>query len=260
MTYPAAFYLGSLAWQVSRRCAACSHGWEVGPVSWIFITPNVEGAELTIPTHLYAGYLSRFSFHATSDLSATEVALQGIGPKLGPRGWADLARAPYDPASENALFVKLPAGHHKLRVNFYAPGVSQGLPNQEVLVEKPVGPWSTGARDDGRYASIPVVADPGRLTFEITGGGKVLRDLRGPVPTGCQGALPGTASTVSAHLWAARVAPDGTVVGRALRPGEPSTYLTLAGRLRHRRFNGTVTAAVGPCIGIRQFGAAPSDR
>jgi hypothetical protein len=260
MTYPAALYLGSLAWQVSRRCGGCHYGWEVGPLGWVFVTPNVEGAELTAPEHLYAGYLSRFSFHASADLSATEVALQGIGPKLGPRGWADLARTPYDPAGENALLVKLPLGRHKLRVNVYAAGASQGLPNREVTVEKPTGPWSTGGRDDGRYSSAPSAGDPGRLTFEVTGKGKTLRSLRGTVQASCRGPVPAqdTAAPLSAGLRGARVAPDGTVVGRALSHGEPSSYLTLAGRLRHRHFSGTVTVASASCSGSREFTAALS--
>ncbi len=260
MTFPAALYLGSLAWQVSRHCGGCQYGWEVGPLGWVFLIPNVEGAELTTPKHLYAGYLSRFTFHATADLSATEVALQGIGPKLGPRGWTDLARTPYDPAGENALLVKLPVGSHKLRVNVYAAGASQGLPNQEVTVEKPTGPWSTGARDDGRYASVPSGGSPGRLTFEVSGRGKALRDLGGPVWVNCQGPAPGTVATVNARLRAARVAPDGTVVGRALSYGEPGLYVTVAGTLRNRRFRGTVTAASASCSGSRQFTAALSDR
>lgn len=262
MTFPAALYLGSLAWQVSRRCGGCQYGWEVGPLGWVFLIPNVEGAELTTPKHLYAGYLSRFTFHATADLSATEVALQGIGPKLGPRGWADLARTPYDPAGKNALLVKLPVGSHKLRVNVYAAGASQGLPNQEVTVEKPTGPWSTGARDDGRYSSVSSGGGPGRLTFEVTGRGKALRDLRGPVWVNCQGPSPaqGTVATVDARIRAARVAPDGTVVGRALSHGEPGSYVTVAGRLRRGRFSGTVTATSASCSGSRQFAAALGTR
>lgn len=260
MSFPAALYLGSLAWQVSRRCGGCRYGWEVGPLSWVFVTPNVEGAELTAPEHLYAGYLSRFAFHASADLGATEVALQGIGPKLGPRGWADLARTRYDPAGENALLVRLPLGRHKLRVNVYAAGASQGLPDREVTVEKPTGPWSTGGRDDGRYSSSPSAGDPGRLTFEVTGRGRVLRNLRGPVRASCQGPVPapGTATLFSAGLRSARIAPDGTVVGRVLSHGEPGSYVTLAGRLRHRRFSGAVTVASASCSGSREFAATLS--
>jgi hypothetical protein len=258
-TFPVALYLGPLAWQVSRRCGGCQGSWEVGPLGWVFLTPNVEGAALAAPEHLYAGYLSRFTFHATADLGATEVALQGIGPKLGPRGWTDLARTPYDPAGENALLVKLPAGSHKLRVNVYAAGASQGLPNQEVRVVRPTDPWSTGAWDDGLYASVPS-GSSGRLTFEVTGKGKVLRDFSAPVSTSCPGASPGQGTTTIARIRAMRVAPDGTVVGRAGGKGQPRAYVTLAGTLRHRRFSGTVTAASATCSGSRQFSAALSGR
>jgi hypothetical protein len=254
---PAALYLGVVAWQVTRRCAGCQYGWEVGPLGWVFLTPNVEGAELTAPKHLYAGYLSRFTFHATADLAATELALQGIGPKLGPRGWTDLARTPYDPAGENALIVKLPAGSHRLRLNFYAAGTSQGLPNEEFTVEKPTGPWSTGARDDGRYAPATAGADPGPPSFEVTGMGKALRDLRAPMQVSCEGPAPapGTLATAIARVRSAPIAPDGTVVGRSLSQGEPRSYVTLAGRLRHRRFSGTVTTTSASCSGSRSFDA-----
>jgi len=260
--YPAALYLGVVAWQVSRRCLTCQNGWEVGPLAWAFLTPNVEGAELTPPRHLYAGYLSRFTFHATSDLAATEISLQGIGPKLGPLGWTDLARAPYDPAGENPLIVKLPAGHHRLRVSFYAGGVSQALPNQEFTIEKPDGRRSTGARDDGVYSSPPATGSAsGPVLFEVTGGGRFVRDLRAPLPPGCVSATsaPGVAAA-GTRIPSARVAPDGAVVGRAPLPGEPGAYATLSGRLRHRRFSGTLTRTAAACAGSREFEAAARSR
>ncbi len=256
-TSPAALYLGTVAWPVTRRCWGCQYGWEVGSLGWVFLTPNVEGAELTAPKHLYAGYLSRFTFHASADLGATELALQGIGRKLGPRGWTDLARTSYDPAGENALLVKLPAGRHKLRVNFYAAGTSQGLPNEEFTIEKPTGPWSTGARDDGRYSLFPSSAQPRWPVLEVGGEGRVLRDLRVPVSLDCGAPTGGhdTAAALIAGIRSARVGPDGIVVGRALRQDESRTYVELVGRLRHRRFSGTVTATAGSCSGSRDFAA-----
>jgi hypothetical protein len=258
LSFPAALYLGAVAWQVTRRCTGCQYSWEVGPLGWAFLTPNVEGAELTVPKHLYAGYLSRFTFHATAELGATEVALQGIGRKLGPRGWTDLARIPYDPAGENALIAKLPAGSHQLRVSFYAPGASQALPRQEFMIERPTGPWSTGDRDAGRYLALPDPGAPGSPTFDVVRGGRVLRDLRAPVRVSCPSPVSGqgTVATAISRVRFARVAPDGTVVGRTLSWGVPRSYATLFGQLRHRRFSGTVTTTSGSCSGSREFTAA----
>jgi hypothetical protein len=69
LSYPAALFLGPIAWQAYRRCPGCQGGWEVAPLSWIFLTPNVEGAELSGPRRIYAGYLTRFTFQAAVDLS-----------------------------------------------------------------------------------------------------------------------------------------------------------------------------------------------
>jgi hypothetical protein len=254
--YPAALFLGPIAWQVYRRCFGCQGGWEVAPLSWILLTPNVEGAELSGPRRIYAGYLTRFAFHAAVDLSGTEIAVQGIGRKFGSGGsWTDLARAPYDPDGNNAFLLKLPVGTHKLRINIYFGGLSQGLPYKEVRVLRPRGPRTTSGRDDGNYFSPPKsFAERNQASFEIAGEGKVLRNLRIAIPVTCQDpSLPLT--IVTAGLRLARIAPDGTVTGRMLSEGQTPAYVTLEGRLRHRRFRGTVTTAFSSCRGSREFSA-----
>ena len=250
---PAALYLGPLAWQVVRSCAGCEGGWEVGPLAWVSLVYNVEGAELSPPKHLYAGYLSRFTFHAISDLNGAEIALQGIGRKFGSGNWTDLDREPYE-SDGNTFFVKLPAGHHKLRVSLYSQGLSFGLPYLEATVKRPTGRRVTGVGDDGRYTSpSPVGANLAPATFEVIGEGKVLRGLRAPVTITCQGGAPGT--SVVARLRSARVAPDGTVVGRAVSRGETPIYVTLEGTLRHRRFTGTLATSFQSCGGSRELNA-----
>jgi hypothetical protein len=256
--YPAALFLGPIAWQVYRRCPACQGGWEVAPLSWIILTPNVEGAELSGPRRIYAGYLTRFTFHASVDLSGTEIAVQGIGRKFGSGGgWTDLARAPYDPDGENAFFLKLPAGTHKLRVNIYFGGLSQGLPYEEVRVLPSKGPRATSGRDDGHYSSRPrSFAEQNQASFEVADEGKVLRKLMIAIPVTCQDASP-SLTTAMAGLRFAQIAPDGTVTGRMLSRGQTPAYVTLEGHLRHRRFHGTVTTAFSSCRGSREFTAAP---
>lgn len=252
--YPAALFLGPIAWQVSRRCPGCQQGWEVAPLSWSIVTPNVEGAELSGPRKIYAGYLARFTFKAASDLSGTEIAVQGIGRKFG-GGWTDLARAPYEPGGENTFFLKLPAGTHKLRANIYFGSSSQGLPYREVRVLRPKGPWATSDRDDGNYSSRPAsFAGPNQASFEVGGEGKALRHLTIAVPVTCQGSSPPL--TAMAGLRFARIAPDGSVTGRTLSRGQAPAYVTLEGRLLHRRFHGTVTTSFSTCRGSREFSAA----
>ena len=254
--YPAALFLGPIAWQVHRRCPGCQQGWEVAPLSWIILTPNVEGAELNGPRRIYAGYLTRFTFHAAVDLSGTEIAVQGIGRKFGNGGsWTDLARAAYEPDGENAFFLKLPAGTHKLRVIIYYGGLSQGLPYEEVRVLRPRDPRATGGRDDGDYSSHPgSFAEQIQASFEVAGEGKVLRKLMIAIPVTCQGSL-SPLTTAMTRLRFAEIAPDGTVTGRMLSRGQTPAYVTLEGHLRHRRFHGTVTTAFSSCRGSREFSA-----
>jgi hypothetical protein len=185
--------------------------------------------------------------------------VQGIGRKFGSGGsWTDLARAPYDRDGENALFLKLPAGTHKLRVNVNAGALSQGLPYEEVRVLRPKGPRATSGRDDGNYSSRPErFAEQNQASFEVAGEGKVLRRLTIAIPVACQDASP-PLTTALARLRFARIAPDGTVTGRMLSSGQTPAYVTLEGHLRHCRFHGTVTTAFSSCHGSREFSAVPA--
>jgi hypothetical protein len=255
--YPAALFLGPISWQVYRMCPGCQGGWELAPLSWIIVTPNVEGAELGGPRRIYAGYLTRFTFHTDVDLRSTEIAVQGIGRKFGSGGsWTDLARAPYVQDGENAFFLELPVGTHKLRVNIYFGGLSHGFPYEEVRVQRPRRRRATSGRDDGKYFSRPeVFAEQNQASFEVASEGKVLRHLKIAIPVTClDPSLPLT--TAMAGLRFARIAPDGTVTGRTLSRGQTPAYVTLVGHLRHRRFHGTVTTAFSSCRGSRELSAA----
>lgn len=250
---PPSLFFGGVDWQVARRCPGCDGGWELGPVSWVILTPAIEGLALTIPARIYAGYLTRFSFATTSDLGGATISLQSMVRK----GWTNLGQAPFTPGAESVFFGKLPAGHTLLRINLTAGpgGVLQiGTPYEEVTVLKPGRRRATGRRDDGIYLSAPPADPP--LSFEVAGSGRRLRRLKASIPVTCQAtAPPGTVAT--AHLRSARIAPDGSVVGRALYPGATPTYVTLAGEVRHGRFDGTVTTAFGDCSGSREFTASP---
>jgi hypothetical protein len=254
---PAALLLGPIAWQVYRSCPGCPRGWEVASLSWMFVMPNVEGAEMGVPRRIYAGYLAHFTFHADVDLSGTEVAVQGIGRKFGRGGWTDLARAPWDADGENDFFLKLPAGTHKLRLDFYlSNGLSQGLGPEEVQILRPRGRRATGGRDDGNYFSRPEsLAEQNQASFEVSGEGKVLRGLKVAIPVTCGVGSPPLTSAI-AVLRSARIAPDGTVIAQSLSHGQTPTYVTLEGHLRHRRFHGTATTAFSTCSGSREFSSA----
>jgi hypothetical protein len=254
--YPAALFLGPIVWQVSRVCSGCQGGWEVAPLAWVLLTPNVEGADLSGPRRIYAGYLARFVFRAAVDLSGTEIAVQGIGRKFGNGGsWTDLARAAADPNGENTFFLELPAGTHKLRVNIYFSGLSQGLPYEEVRVLRPSGPRTTGGGDDGHYASLPAAfAEQSEASFDVAGKGRALRNLRVAIPVDCQDPSQ-PLSTAMAGLRFARIAPDGTVTARMRSRGQTPAYVTLEGRLAHHRFHGTATTTFASCQGSREFRA-----
>jgi hypothetical protein len=248
---PPSLFFGGVDWQVARRCPGCNGGWEPGPVGWVILKPAIEGLALTIPAHVYAGYLTRFSFATTSDLSGATISLQDMTRK----GWTNLGQTPFAPGAESVFFAKLPAGHTLLRINLTAGlgGVLQmGTPYEEVTVLKPGGRRTTGPRDDGIYLAFPPADPP--LNFKVVGDGRRLRRLQASIPVSCQSSVP-TGSTITARLRSARIAPDGTVVGRTLMPGATPTYVTLDGKVRHGHFEGTVTAAFGDCSGSSDFEA-----
>lgn len=248
---PAALFFGGVDWQVARRCPGCGSGSEIGPVSWAILLPGIEGPGLTTPKRIYAGYLTRFGFATVTDLRGTTIGLQ----RMSRRGWSDLDRAPFVPGAESVFFAKLPAGRRLLRIDAAEvadPLIHLGLPYQEVTVLKPGRRRATGPGSDGPYVAPP--ADAPALSLEVVGDGARVRRLKATVPVTCPGP-PSSTATVTARLRSARIAPDGTVVGRALTPGATPTYVTLDGHVGRRRFTGTVTAATGPCSGSAVFEA-----
>lgn len=246
---PAALYFGGVSWQAFRNCPGCARGWEAGSVGWAILTPSIEDPQLTIPDHVYAGYLSRITFTSPTDLSGSEIILQWMSHR---RGWADLGRTPSVPGSEAPFFVKLPAGNRLLRIVAFASPIAQlGLPYEELTVRKPGRRRATGAKDDGVYTAA---GGQPSASFEVVGDGRRLLDLEAPVPFSCTGA-PAAGSAVIARIGSARVAPDGTVVGRMTSTDPAPVYSTLEGKLRRGRFTGTITAAFQSCSGGREFSA-----
>jgi hypothetical protein len=246
---PPALFFGGVSWQAARRCPGCNNSWEPGPATSVVLRPALEDPVLTIPKRVYAGYLTRFSFATASNLSGATIALQWISRG----GWTELGQMPFVPGTEAVFFAKLPAGHRLLRINATAGVLLQlGVPYQEITVLKPGRRRATGPRDDGIYLASPPADPP--LNFVVVGDGRRLRRLEASVPITCQSRLP-PGPSVTARLRSARIAPDGTIVGRALMPGATPTYVTLDGRVRHGRFEGTVAAAFGDCSGSSDFEA-----
>jgi hypothetical protein len=243
---PPALYLGPLTWQASRRCPGCPGGWETGPTDVLVLTPFAENADLSVPKHVYAGYPTRFAFTTTSDFSGAEVVLQWFGR----RGWTDVERAPFVPGLESVFYAKLPAGPRSVRIALIGRLWTQGLPLRRVRVLPPTGPRLTGPEDDGEYRG-------GRgidlVELEVARGGRRIFGFEASMPYSCGGAPPRAPTLTSARLSGVRIAPDGSVVGRADNNFESPSVATLEGRLRQGRFAGTASIAFGDCIGTRSF-------
>jgi hypothetical protein len=96
------------------------------------------------------------------------------------------------------------------------------------------------------------------LNLKVVDGGTTVVHLHTSIEVSCPGPTdlsPESKVTVKTALRAARIAPDGTVVGRMLAKGTEPEYVTFVGQLFDRRLSGTLTTAFGPCSGTREIEA-----
>ncbi|HVX34091.1 MAG TPA: hypothetical protein VHA80_13210 [Solirubrobacterales bacterium] len=263
---PVAMYQGTVYWQVAREvfregADTDQTEWETGPVQSFKVVPKVEDPSLDTQEHIYAGYLTAVEFSAGSDLAGATVELQRFTQGV----WTPLAQEPGHSFDPTIFFVKLPASQTALRAVVKTPTASLPLEPKKVTVRKVAQRRATSAKDDGRYHAVPEEPLPGAppkptpsLHLEVVGGGTAVVHLRTSIEVGCPGPTeqsPESKVTVKTALGAARIAPDGTVVGRMLAKGPEPEYVTFVGQLFDRRLSGTLTTAFGPCTGTREIEA-----
>jgi len=236
---------GTIHWQVSRACTGCGGpGREFSPVRSFVVRPAAATGTLTAPKRLYAGYPALLSLSSGATLAGGTVVLER---RAGAR-WRTLDEVAFD-IDGTPLIATLPRGRHALRARVGNRVIAQRI----VTVLRP-GTRGTSTADDGAYRPRRT-APNATLRLRITGGGTRLTGFRASVAVLCPGTGPGENRFVIgfATLRSARVAPDGTVVARTVTGA--GTRVQLTGRLRDRRFSGSVTLKRGSCTGTRALAA-----
>jgi hypothetical protein len=238
---------GTYYWQVARLCVACQGGYEVGPVRRLVLRTTAQ-LSLRAPAKAYGGFTFILPLRLTGVPDRTRVSVEhrsgdrwrraGSAIALGERGDASLV---------------LPAGRTRLRATVTL-GAETVTSRPVALTVRRARRWTTGARDDGRYAMRPGGQRTKRL--RVARGGRELRGFEAEVPLLCPSALPGTPFTNEtgyAAVGPIRIAPDGSFVGVATAK---NTSIRVRGRLQGRRIHaGRVELSVEHCSGSLKFTA-----
>ncbi len=254
---PAALYEGKIYWQPFRESGVSPDGVEVGPVSSFVVFPHIEQPELIFREQAFAGYLTRVSFYYEAELGGAVVQLQMIEGGA----WKTIAEAPGSNGGENNFFVKVKeAGHHLFRVLVRGAGGKPevGLEPVVKVMRKPTKLRVTSAADDGPYvAANSKQREESPITFSVSGGGTVLRNLQLEAETICKGPTKAQDVTIEipAHLRNAKIAPDGTVFGVTETAGPEVWTVTLSGSLFAGRFQGELSISHANCTGFRTIDA-----
>jgi hypothetical protein len=250
---PAVLNSGRVYWQAFRECEGCASGYETGPVSSFVLVPKIEEAEINYVNHIFGGYLTKIHFFAEAELRGAKVLLQ----RWDGSAWETIAEEDGNNAGENNFYVTLATGHQLLRPLLVGTGVSLALEAKARTVRRPKG-------------SPPAPVEPGTwvvagksepeefpLSFKVTDGGTMLRGLNAAVEAICHAATPAGNVTIEAvsAIHHARIAPDGSVVGRTRSSGAIPSIVALTGNFYNGRFTGELTSAFANCTGFRQFEA-----
>jgi hypothetical protein len=251
---PAVLYQGRVYWQAFRECEGCASGFETGPVRSFVVVPTIEEAEITYENHVYAGYLTKVSFFASSGLKGAKVVLQ----QWTGTEWKPIAEEPGTELGENAFFVKLGGGHRLLRPVVVGTGVSLVLEEKAKTVRKAKKPRVPVATGSWVYALKPE-REEFPLEFKVTKGGTVLRGLTASVEAICKGPNKEKVTIeATSTVKSVPIAPDGSVVAHFATTGATPTVVTLTGNFFGGRFNGLLTSAFLNCAGFREFEAVPA--
>jgi hypothetical protein len=254
---PATLYEGKIYWQPFRESAVSPDGVEVGPVSSFTVYPHIEEPELEFREQIFAGYLTRVGFYYEAELGGAVVQLQTFEGGA----WTKVAEAPGSNSGENTFFVKVKkAGHHLFRAVVLGNGGKPelGLEPASKAIRAPTKVRVTSAADDGSYvAANAKVREESPITFNINGGGTMLRNLRLEAETICKGPTKYQDVTIEirAFLSHAKIAPDGTVYGVDTTEGPEVWTVTLSGSIFQGRFQGELSISHANCTGYRSIDA-----
>jgi hypothetical protein len=251
---PAVLYSGKVYWQAHRECEECALGFETGPVRSFVVVPKIEEAEIVYEPHVYAGYLTKVNFFASSGLKGAKVLLQ----QWTGTEWKTIAEEPGTEAGENSFFVKLGAGHKLLRPVATATGVTLPLEEKAKTVRKAKKPRVTIKTGEWVYSLKPE-REEFPLSFKVTKGGTMLRGLTASLEAICK-APDGTKVTIesTSSVKEVPIAPDGSVAAHFATTGATPTTVSLTGNFFGGRFSGLLTSEFLNCKGFREFEAVPA--
>jgi hypothetical protein len=253
--YPAALYEGRIYWQAYRECGSCADGIEVGPINSFVVVPYVEEPELAFREQIFAGYLTKVEFGYEAELGGATVFLQVWEEGL----WNAVAEAPGSNKGYNTFFVKLKQpGRHLFRPVVVGGGPPLYLEAVTKVIRKPPKLRVTSPAEDGAYvAANGKEREEWPISFNVTNGGTMLRNLKAEAETICKGPTRKQNVTieVSAYLRNARIAPDGTVFGVTKSKGTEPWTVTLTGSIFEGRFQGELSTSRTNCTGYRTIDA-----
>jgi hypothetical protein len=254
---PAALYEGKIYWQAYRASEVSQDGIEIGPVSSFVVYPHIEEPEMAFREQIFAGYLTKVWFGYEAELGGAVVQLQIFEGGA----WTTVAEAPGSNRGENTFFVKVKeAGHHLFRTLVLGAGGKPDIGMEPIakVVRRPPKQRVTSAAEDGPYvAASSKQREESPITFNVTGGGKVLRNVQLEAETICKGPTKAQDVTIEvpAFLRSAKIAPDGTVFGVTTTKGPEVWTVTITGSIFHGRFQGELSTSHENCTGYRSIDA-----
>jgi hypothetical protein len=254
---PATLYEGKVYWQAFRESAVSPDGVEVGPIRSFTVFPYLEEPELEFREQIFAGYLTRVGFYYEAELGGAVVQLQ----MFEGGAWKKIAEAPGSNRGENSFFIKVKeAGHHQFRALVLGSSGKPelGLEPAVKVIRAPTKARVTSAADDGAYvAANAKQREESPITFKVSGGGTMLRNVKLEAETICKGPTKyqDVAIEIPAFLSHARIAPDGTVYGVDTTAGPEVWTVTLSGSIFQGRFQGELSISHANCTGYRTIDA-----
>jgi hypothetical protein len=233
---------GAYSWQVTRICAGCELGYEVGPVRKLTLVSTAKPA-LAVPGKVYAGYPFIATVAAEGVPAGTAVTVE----RRSGGGWAR-AGAGFVLGGAAAVTTTLPrAGRQQLRARLAVGAQELASATRAATVRSAATASKIAVRAGGWSGRSG-------LSFRVVG--RTIRGFTAQVPMLCP--TPGMVSPFTTQIGTAAVAaihlaPDGSFVGAATRSG---SAMRVRGRLSGGRSSGgRVELSLGGCQGDAAFSA-----